>query len=356
VAIIPAPETTSTVAQIYRSYEKREALSGGNRPHLGASLIGHLCERYLWLMFRWVGAEAFDGRMLRLFNTGHRAEARFVDELREIGATVWDTDEFGAQQRVSALGGHFGGSMDAVAQGLPEAPKTPHVVEFKTHSQKSFDELVKKKVRAAKPQHWAQMQVYMGLAELDRAMYLAENKNTSEVYAERVEFDLVEFTSLMERARRVITSGEPPARLSEDPAWFECKWCSFREHCHGERLPAVNCRTCAHSTPLVDSEGASWQCELTKTPIGLDVQPSGCNGHRFIPVLLARVAQQTDAVDERDGNLAVTYTLADGSTFANGYPPAFSSIEIRATHHASMLGDSQVQAIKAEFPQARMVA
>lgn len=54
--------------------------------------------------------------------------------------------ETGRQFRVEAHGGHFGGSLDAVALGPLEAPKTWHVVEFKTHSAKSFAELVAKGV------------------------------------------------------------------------------------------------------------------------------------------------------------------------------------------------------------------
>ena len=55
--------------------------------------------------------------------------------LRRTGATVLEVDpETGRQWRVEAHGGHFGGSLDAVALGLLEAPKTWHVVEFKTHS------------------------------------------------------------------------------------------------------------------------------------------------------------------------------------------------------------------------------
>ena len=53
-----------------------------------------------------------------------------------------------------------------MALGLLEAPKTWHVAEFKTHSAKSFAELVAKGVVLAKPQHAAQMQVYMQLLSL----------------------------------------------------------------------------------------------------------------------------------------------------------------------------------------------
>lgn len=356
MAAIPPPDTTSTVAQIYRHYERQ---AGGHRDHLGASVIGHACARYVWLSWRWVARERFDGRMLRLFEAGKQFEPRIVEELRAIGVEVWDADEFGQQHRVSAIGGHFGGSLDAVALGLPEAPKTPHVLEFKTHSQKSFDELVKKRVLGAKPQHFAQMQVYMGLMSLDRAMYLAENKNTSEVYAERVEFDAVEFERLMAKARSIIEATTPPAKLSDDPAWFGCKFCSFREHCHGQAMPEVNCRTCAHATPVTTGESGHWRCELGKVTLDPLTEREGCNGHRIIPVLLERIARQADAVEEPDGNLAVTYTLPTGASFVNGYaastPGAFDSREIVSAHGASLLVDPLVQQVKAEIPAARLV-
>lgn len=354
MAAIPPRDSSSTVAQIYRWYEA--TAESGHRAHLGASVIGHTCERYLWLLFRWAWREAFDGRMLRLFDTGKRAEARFVAELRGIGCEVHDADEFGQQFRVREISGHFGGSLDGAVLGLPEAPKSWHVVEFKTHGAKSFAELSAKGVRESKPQHWAQMQVYMGLTGMERALYLAENKDTSDLYSERVEFDLVEFNRLVERARRIVTAATPPGKLSADPAWYQCKWCAFHGLCHGEQVAEVNCRTCAHATPRVDVEGGVWQCELGQAPIDDATQRQGCNGHRFIPALLERIAAQTDAAAEPDGNQAVTYTLPDGSTFSNGYPPAFSSAEIRASKHASMLGDSAVQALKAEFPQAQVVA
>jgi hypothetical protein len=354
MAAVPQPDTTSTVAAIYRWH--KATADGGHRAHLGASVIGHACERYLWLSFRWAGREDFDGRMLRLFDTGKRAEGRFVEELRGIGCEVHDCDEFGQQFRVSDVGGHFGGSMDGAVLGLPEAPKTWHVLEFKTHSARSFADLCKAGVREAKPQHWAQVQVYMGFTGMERAMYLAENKDTSEVYAERIEFDQVEFTKLVEKARRIITATVPPSRLSDDPAWFECKWCHFHAQCHGQQVPDVNCRTCAHSTPRVDGADGQWHCALEDVALDPFTQADGCNGHRFIPILLERIARQTDAREEPGGNLAVTYTLPDGSTFVNGYPPAFSSREIRAVQDAAALGDERVQAVKAQIRTAEVVA
>ena len=169
MATLPASQH-STREAIFRHYEKNA--ERGGRPHLGASLIGHDCDRYLWLSFRWAKHATFDGRMLRLFDTGNQQESRLVADLRAIGVEVSDKNENGAQWGFKAIGGHFGGSMDGAGKGLPEAPETWHVLEFKTSNAKSFAALQKNGVEKAKPQHWAQMQVYMHQFELNRAAYI----------------------------------------------------------------------------------------------------------------------------------------------------------------------------------------
>jgi hypothetical protein len=353
VAALPQPEH-STVAAVYRSYEAREAASGGHRPHLGASLIGHACERALWLTFHWARRSSFDGRLLRLFNTGQRAEAHFVDDLRAAGIEVHDVDAFGQQFRVSAHGGHFGGSMDGAGQGFPEAPAAWHVLEFKTHNAKSFKALQDKGVQASKPMHFDQMQTYMGLTGMERAFYLAENKDTSELYSERVHFDPVAFARIMARAERVITAPEPAARIHTDPAWFECKWCNFHPLCHGQAVPEINCRTCAHSTARLDGD-ARWTCERRGHDVDLVAQRQACDDHRFIPILLQRLGEQTGATDEPTGNATVHYQCADGRTFSNGAAPAYSSQEIAACDPA-LLGDARINQVKARWPEARVVA
>lgn len=331
MATLPEPMNT-TVAKIYQAYESDA--EDGNRPHLGASLIGHACERYLWMTFRWVDAKKFPGRMLRLFETGQLAEPRFTANLRRIGVEVHDTTPDGKQWRVSDLGGHFAGSMDGAGRGFPEAPKAWAVLEYKTHGDKSFNDLVKNKVQKAKPQHYSQMQAYMGYTGMDRAMYMAVNKNTDDLYAEWIHFDQVEFSKLKARAERVISANEPPLRVSNDPSWFVCKMCDFHEHCHGEKAPAVNCRTCAHSTPKMDGD-SEWHCQHMDHEIGLIAQRIGCPSHRYIPILLERFATQEDYV-----NGDVVYADSTGETFANGEQPgALTSHEIRALEQKVMLGD-----------------
>lgn len=350
---VPQP-AHQTVQQIYALHEQREA-AAPPRAHLGASIIGHACERYLWLAFRWAGREAFDGRMLRLFAYGQALEGRLVTELRAIGIEVHDVDDAGRQWRVSDHGGHFGGSLDGAGSGFAEAPATWHVLEFKSSNDKLFAELQTNGVRQAKPMHFAQMQVYMGLTGMERAFYLVENKNTSALYQERVHFDAVEFERLRARALRVITAPEPPPRLSADPAWYACKWCHFHAQCHGTDAPAVNCRTCAHATPELDGE-ARWSCAQHRRDLSFGEQLAGCDGHRYIPVLLERIAERKAVVAEPDGNAAVQYVTPAGEPFVNGAPPAFSSREIHDAKHKVMLGDARVQEVKKAWSSARVVA
>ena len=283
--------TSLTREAIFAGYEADA--SDGFRSHLGASLIGKACERALWYDFRWTTKARFEGRVLRLFETGNREEERLVRNLRRTGATVLEVDpETGRQFRVQAHGGHFGGSLDGVAIHLLEAPKAWHVLEFKTHSNKSFTDLVAKKVRESKPQHFAQMQIYMNLMGMNRAMYLAVNKDTDDLYVQRVEADVAYTEQLLEKARRIIFAPTPLQRISEEPSWYQCRLCDHADVCHGTRAAEVNCRTCLHSTPV---EGG-WHCDRHQKPLSEVDQRTGCEQHLYLPPLVP--AAQVDAGED----------------------------------------------------------
>lgn len=340
------PESQHTTAQaIVKWYESK---TQDHRPHMGASLIGHACERHVWNNFRWVLKPTFPGRVLRLFSTGQREEGRIVEELRGIGATVWETDPAtGDQWRVSACNGHFGGSLDGIAEGLPEAPKTPAVLEFKTHSHKSFTQLIEQRVQKAKPQHYDQMTVYMGLMELDRAMYIAVDKDTDDMYCEWVHFDSDRFAQLLLRAQRLIDMTEPPPRISEDPTNWQCKFCSYHAACHGDTAAEANCRTCVHSTPTTN---AAWLCEDKLSRLTTEQQKAGCSQHLMIPALVP-YAMPVDGGDNWVGYQHKT----SGAAFVNGaavegYGPSFSSKEL---HRCPGVLIEDVALVKVTSPMPR---
>ncbi len=96
VATLPESQHTTSAA-IVKWYESKPQ---EHRPHMGASLIGHECERYIWNTWRWALKPSFPGRILRLFSSGVREESRLIEELRGIGATVWETDPDTGEQGI----------------------------------------------------------------------------------------------------------------------------------------------------------------------------------------------------------------------------------------------------------------
>lgn len=280
MAAIPEPLHT-TAALIDKWYEDHREQP---RPHLGASLLGHPCERYLWLSFRWAVREQFSGRMLRLFERGHREEIAIVGWLRKIGVEIHHTDADGEQMHVD-LAPHVGGSVDGIIEsGVPEAPKCRHIAEFKTHNKRSFDELAHKGVYEAKRRHWCQMQCYMAGTGIDRALYVAVCKDDDRIYTERVEYQPEIAKEIIDRGARIALSEHIPPPLSTDPAWYQCKMCGCWSFCHETKLTQeVNCRTCAHSTPGKDGR---WHCEFWRDALDVNAQLDGCASHVLHPDLV----------------------------------------------------------------------
>lgn len=275
--------TPATVQAIYDHYKAKR--KNGHRPHLGGSQIGNECERSLWYQFRHAWSPEFEGRQLRLFETGDREEERLIENLRAIGVTVWARDpESGRQFSYSADYGHFSLSLDGVIEGIKESSK-PHTFEAKTMNVKNFADCKSKGVQASKPVYWAQCQVGMHLAQLERCLFLAVCKDTDEIYMERIKYDAAEAMMLMAKAERVIFAETPPAKISNDPSFFKCRFCAYKPVCHGCKIPEVNCRTCAHSTPERDG---TWSCAK-----GGDMKP--CAKHLFIPQIMPPDLEVHDA-------------------------------------------------------------
>jgi CRISPR/Cas system-associated exonuclease Cas4 (RecB family) len=322
------PQPSHGTAQLVHELHARRAASKPARDYLGWSQIGEPCDRALWYSFRWAEREQIEGRIARLFDSGHREEARLLQDLKDAGVQVWDRDpETGEQFAVSSVGGHLRGHLDAVALGLPEAPKTAHLVDVKTASTKKFDELLKKGMRALYPKYWAQAHGYCGHMKLTRAAFIFVCKDDDRIHIERFEFDRAEFERYEARAEKIVRASEPPLRIHDDPAWHECRFCAYREVCKGDTAPQVSCRTCTHSTPVLDGEDGAWRCEHHDCEVPTGWQRTGCDAHRYIPILLERIGRPVDVVNATD----VVYETAEGGRFVNGEPPeGFSSAEIRA--------------------------
>ncbi len=332
------PEPINTIALLID--QAHEETSGRPRPHMGASMLGHHCDRWLWLSFRWAVQPQFPGRVLRLFRRGHKEEDMIVSDLRRIGVDVTCTGP--AQAKVD-FGCHVSGSIDGILSNLPNASNTTAILECKTHSDKSFNDIVKNGLEKSKPQHWVQCHVYMLGRQLTRALYYAVNKNDDSIYTEWVKFDRDVAVKAVERGKRLALDERLPPPISTDPSWYQCKFCDAYKFCHQkEPTKHANCRTCANVTPRDDG---TFFCERWQDTIPVQHQHDGCDHHLIHPDLVPWEFEGSE-----DG-LHVTWTI-DGRQILNG-PDGYKSREIVANPAAC--GTDQVEAVKGIFPGAEVV-
>lgn len=261
-------------------YSTQEPLK--HRNHLGVSVIGDKCSRKLWYAFRWCKLEQFEPRMRRLFKRGHSEEQKFADILGWMGFFVRTIDpETKKQYAFSGVGGHYGGSGDSVAL-LPWFRNDENfriLVEYKTHNKKSFTELKTKGLKLAKPQHYIQMCGYGRAFKTKYGLYCAINKDDDDIYFEFLELDYNVAILSEKKAADIIGSQIPLPRISDNPAFFECTYCNFKDICHNGTTVEVNCRSCKNAIPI---DKGRWSCQLYNSEIPIEFVAKGCEKHASI--------------------------------------------------------------------------
>lgn len=277
VALPPKPEQ-QVIDRVYAAIKKQKADPDLYLGRLGSSFIGEECIRQIWLDWRGFAREEFEGRMLRLFETGHLQETRIVEDLRRAGFSVWDKREDGRQYEFADESGHFITKVDGVIKNVPESDK-PHLLEVKTHNKNSFGSLVKKGVQEAKPLHYAQVQISMALGGFTRALYVAVCKDDEQFYVERIKEDETEQKKLKTKIIRLTEARLRPAGISDDGSSFGCKFCGMKSACIRETAPLRHCRTCTMCTP---GQEGKWVCELNKHTLSIDRQRLGCEHYEAL--------------------------------------------------------------------------
>ena len=267
-------------------------------------------------------------------------EARVETDLKKCGLEVHMGPEPGKQFEFTDETGHIVGKIDGVLLGVPEAPKTWHLLEVKTHNTRSFQDLLARGVKESKPMHWAQMQVYMRLADLERFLYYAVCKDTDEIYTERGSLDKQAADTLIERARQIIDSVKQPRMTTGDDE--ECKKCAFKPVCWGESFPDVNCRTCIHSSVV---NGGGWKCQLKGKDLSVDEQVDACSSHVFSPDMVNAFPINGDY----EGT-SIQYEVRSGGTFINGEGGFPSKELVQLTLRGAII--RAAQKIKDKFPNA----
>jgi hypothetical protein len=279
-----------------------ESLVDEPRYHLGCSEVGHKCDRWLWLSFRYAIKHQFPGRMRRLFALGHKWEKVFVDYLLSAGVDISHT---GKDQINVDLGCHLKGSVDGI---IYIDGKKAMTAEFKTANEKSFNYLANNGVYKAKYQHYIQMQLYMHATGTKSALYMAECKNDCRLYADTIKYNKGVAEKAISRAHRIALSNDLPEPISYDRERFECKYCAANAFCYDrEPITEINCRTCRFSTPTKDS---TWICEKHDRVIPNEHQLTKYDCHQIIPSLI-----WIKCLGERDDNIVYSF---NGKEIVNG--------------------------------------
>lgn len=316
--------------KIYQNYVDKAG--DWRRPHLGASVIGKPCKRAIWYSYRWCMEPKTqkDGRMLRLFQTGHREEARIIQELRDNGINVISHTPDGNQIHLQdPQCPHFSGSVDGIGYGFPGHENNPVLIEIKTMATAGFKRLKLNGVKDTKPEHYAQMQMYMHwtqntTAPIKHAIYLCTCKETDEIYEQEVWYLPDSAAYYTKRAHEIIRSDRPPER-TKNPGEknYLCRFCDYVDLCINRiKCAEVNCRTCAHSDPCHDSN--VWNCNIDTTAYKTtEDQKTGCPNHIYNDTLnpLEFVSADADAG-------TITYLLPSGEQITNG-PGYTSSKELK---------------------------
>ncbi len=295
--MVKIPEYQPTVDAIYESYVVGQQAKEATRESsgsLGLSGIGDPCARKLWYRFRKALPSQFKGRVLRLFETGNREEERMIRNLEAAGVLVDAVNPAtGKQYHFTKLNGHISGYADGIGLGIREAPATLHLLEFKTMNERNFNKFKKDGIKKSFSQYYAQVICYMDGLGLSRCFFLAVNKNTDELYAERVYPDPVYAKQMFQKAELIITANTPLTRISDNPGWWQCKFCEYYEICHMDKCAQVHCRTCLNSEAVMGAGAPNWRCCQGGRLMDYKTQMTGCTDHLFIPDLFP--GEQVDA-------------------------------------------------------------
>lgn len=244
------------------------------RDYLGFSGIGEPCYRKLQHSHYWTYKSPLTRRIKRLFKVGHDSESLMIADLNKIGFK-FKSD----QLKVDGPTGHWKGHID----GIIHKDGEEFLVEFKTHNDSSFKDLLKRGVKLSKPTHLAQVTCYMGPLNLGKCLYMALNKNTSEYYLEWIQYDENLHFDLIDKAVEVVAAETLLPRIgTNSPTWFQCRMCNAQDVCFNREAPQRNCRTCKFVDVL---DKGRWQCskfyEGTSIILSAGEQRIGCDSYKL---------------------------------------------------------------------------
>lgn len=231
--------TLESVREKLREIERNQK----PRNYLGASSVGHPCERKTWYSYHMPHLrKPMEDKGHLATQCGHRAEDTMAAYLRLVdGVELVTHGDDDKQIGFADLGGKFSGHIDGMIRGLLQAPKTVHVWEHKDCNHKKFADFQNLKTRhgeKATLQEWdivfyGQAQIYMHYMDVTRHYLTVSLSGVRDFDSCRTEYDKEYAKMLIDRADRIIRAKEPLIGISQKKDFYMCRWCDYAEECHG---------------------------------------------------------------------------------------------------------------------------
>jgi len=230
------PEIEQRIDEALTQNEKaKERASIKNPPRVDRMSASGRCYRERWFTFRGFemderGGFASNPKLLRIFRLGHAIEDEVVRLLGEAGFVVKDQQlEVGAGEWL----GHIDGLIDMGRGGIPDWC----LLEIKSANASRFELLSElDSYETWNAGYASQIHAYLHHLNVSDAIVIVYNKNTSELYVERILYDLDAAMQLEKENALVTAEGNvPPPRPAEAKSQYcaFCKWCDLQQTCWG---------------------------------------------------------------------------------------------------------------------------
>jgi|ERR1700692_1521632 len=265
-------DLTKRLLETYISKDPEEP-----RCYIGASSIGHDCDRKIWIQWRgeinpkdFMNEENF-GKRCRVFYRGKKEEENIINRLQTAGYLLSDQQkQFLLTTPTTANQGHavnafpyfmgLKGHIDGIIVDDKDPEKKKYILEIKTAKQESFkgvqkyfnkniknneqqqineeinNDLLLKGLEEIYAQYVQQVQIYMYLADVHQALILLINKNNDDIQTIIMKYDQQKIQGIMEKVRRIVSMDSLPLGLKNDnnPP-YQCKMCEFKNFCYKEQ-------------------------------------------------------------------------------------------------------------------------
>lgn len=250
-AVAPLEARASAIAAIIADIEANPPVREETpRNYIGASAIGDECARKvqldLWPTFhpakRPPRKLPLEAKSIAIFERGHRAEPLVAEWLRAAQYDLVTEKAEGGQFGFITGDAQIRGHADGLFRNFfpSDSPRLSDIIasmalwENKCVNGKGFRAVARHGVLKQYPKYDTQVQLLMAYLELPATLFSFLNAETGELWFELTPFNQQRAQAASDRAVHILRAtraGDLLPKVSNDPSYFACRFCDFREEC-----------------------------------------------------------------------------------------------------------------------------